>query len=132
LDNLGRRGGGFGFGLELFEGLEGTVVGAAGGINAPLELGEDARVAGAGLSEGQGFGGVGELLVYVSNLIPLGVQPIVLSSKGTGCDSPVPERRADSLGPGTLPDAVGRADWNAELPADAGSGFGGLGTPREG
>ena len=65
LDNLGRRGGGFGFGLELFEGLEGTVVGAAGGINAPLELGEDARVAGAGLSEGQGFGGVGELLMLV-------------------------------------------------------------------
>ena len=58
----GNRGG---LGLEFFKGLEGAVVGAAGGIDAPLELGEDARVAGAGLSEGQGFGGVGELLVLV-------------------------------------------------------------------
>jgi len=41
------------------------VVGAAGSIDAPLELGEDARVVVAGVSEGQGFGGVGVLLVLV-------------------------------------------------------------------
>ena len=54
------------------------------------------------------------------------------SSKGTGCDSPVPERSADSFGPGTLPVATGRAGWDAELTTHAGSGCGRLGDPSEG
>ena len=48
------------------------MVGAAGGIDAPLELREDARGAGAGLSEGQGFGGVCVLLVLVLPELGLG------------------------------------------------------------
>jgi hypothetical protein len=49
VDDRGRRGGGFGF--EFFEGLEGAVIGAAGGIHAVLEFGEGRRVARGGLSE---------------------------------------------------------------------------------
>src|ERR1017187_9654632 len=51
------------------------------------------------------------------------------SSKSTGCDSSVPERSADSLG--TLPDAVGRADWHAELTTYADGCVRDLGTPRD-
>ena len=47
----GRGGRGGGFRLELFEGLEGAVVGAAGGIEAVLEFGEGGGVVGGGLSE---------------------------------------------------------------------------------
>ena len=45
------------------EGLEGAVKGAAGGIDAPLQLAEMFRVAGAGLAEGQIFTRAEGLLV---------------------------------------------------------------------
>jgi hypothetical protein len=48
----GWDGGGRGFGLEPFDGQDGTVAGAAGGIEAVLEFGEGVRVAGGGLAEG--------------------------------------------------------------------------------
>ena len=41
------------------------MAGAAGGIDAPLELGEDARVAGAGLSEGRVFFGAAVELLFI-------------------------------------------------------------------
>ena len=44
-----RRRRGLGLDLELFEGLEGALVGAAGGIDAVLELGESARVQAGGI-----------------------------------------------------------------------------------
>src|ERR1035437_3756664 len=44
----------------------------------------------------------GRLLCDVSHLIHLRCAGNRSSSKGTGCDSPIPERSAVSLGPGTL------------------------------
>ena len=63
----GRSGG---FGLEFFEGLEGAVIGAAGGIDAVLELGERGGVARGGLSERVflfvGVGALGLVLPHLS------------------------------------------------------------------
>jgi hypothetical protein len=56
--------GGPGFGLELFEVLEGALRGAAGAIDAPLEMAEGFGLAAGGLAEGILFvGGVGVLVV---------------------------------------------------------------------
>ena len=55
---------GVGLGLELLEGLEGAVAGAAGGIDAVLEFGEGGGVGGGGISEGV-------LLVFVEDVVVL-------------------------------------------------------------
>jgi hypothetical protein len=57
----------------LLEGLEGAVAGAAGGIDAPLELGEGARVAVAGLSEGRVFFGAAVELLFILPELGFGV-----------------------------------------------------------
>ena len=65
-----RRGGGDGFGLEFFEGLESAVIGSAGCVNAVLEFGEGSGVAGGGLSERVllfvGVGALGLVLPHLS------------------------------------------------------------------
>jgi hypothetical protein len=61
---------GVGGGLEFFEGIQGSVDSAAGGIEAPLELGEGARVAGSRLSEGVLFFVAVNIVVLV--LVELG------------------------------------------------------------
>lgn len=45
-------------------------------------------------------------------------------SQGAGCDSPISERSARPVGQRSFPITDGRAAGDAELPADAGGGFG--------
>src|ERR1019366_292758 len=69
----GRVGCGGGFGLEPFYGQDGTIAGAAGGIEAVLEFGEAVRVAGGGPSEGELLGVGVPVLILVSPRLGFGV-----------------------------------------------------------
>ena len=65
----GRDGSGLSFGFELFEVLEGALAGAAGAIDAPLELAQVFGLAADGLTEGiLVVGGPGILVVECPQL----------------------------------------------------------------
>jgi hypothetical protein len=66
------RSGGFALGgLDFAEGLDGLVEGAAVGVHAPLELGEDLGIVGADLSEGES--GMGFVALLMDEVIELGL-----------------------------------------------------------